>query len=431
MALFTHSKIFPIWLNLQNLSLCTRTMPDGGRDAHQDATQDKSMLELLAFKEKALHEDAPESLFHRQKQFGAFVPKPLYNIMPESLSSSNARAYTKLPTMVGKHVGKHADPQSLYAEVVLKNEALEHQLTSKQLELTMSLMREESYKEHVKNLQTTIKHLESKNYELATILQQSVVASNTDHEVSGDDSFHTQDKMHTKKRRSSEHETQEQGCKKYSRKRVALTRTPQDVYSAFLKLKPLLGVSSWKFLDDATVAEFWEGLSQEPVYADDHLGKYAACKSAKKLLNTFGYSVPTEFSKEAWQSHTWSWNCSRSMNNSMWLSHNTFFDKTTKNAINFLGPCFDAEQVKTAFTDDEIGFKDITVINVRQVVQDNFVLQSEVQPFERRKYSEVVALVQRLREFRTRCKIVDVKTVMLQDPEEKIKKGSIALFAAP
>lgn len=418
-------------MNLHNLSLCTGKMADGGQDAQQDALQDKSMLELLAFKEKALHQDAPERLFNRKpkyemKMFDAFVPKPLLTIMPESSSSSNARAYTKLPTIVGNH----ADSPSLHAELVQKNEALEHQLTSKQLELTVSLMREEGYKEHIRNLENTIRQLESKNYELVTMLQYSFVASNPDHEVSGEDSSHTQDKMHTKKRRSSEHETQEQGCKKYSRKRVALTRTPQDVYSAFLKLKPLLGVSSWKFLDDATVAEFWEGLSQEKVYADDHLGKYAACKSAKKLLNTFGYSVPGEFSKEAWQSHTWSWNCSRSMNNSMWLSHNTFFDKTTKNAINSLGPCFDAEQVTKAFTDDEIGFQDITVINVRQVVQDNFVLQSEVQPFERRKYSELVALVQRLREFRTRCKIVDVKTVMLQDPEEKIKKGSIALFAA-
>lgn len=208
-------------------------------------------------------------------------------------------------------------------------------------------------------------------------------------------------------------------------KLVKLDQT--QIYAIFLNLKPFLGVSQWTFKDAEAAANFWIELCKTSTYtgkSGEALDYSTVVNSATKLLRTYGYIYDHGYSKTPDLSLTWSWDCKRAVGNSLWLSHKTEFDEQTKNAISHIGKCFRAKQDEITLHDTDQGFVRYDIENAKPAV-DAYLYQhtGAHRPFEARKPDELCVISELLIAFRDAGRIVELKTAVLRDPEQKIKQN--------
>ena len=216
--------------------------------------------------------------------------------------------------------------------------------------------------------------------------------------------------------------------------KTVVSRSSMEIYDAFTRMQPALGVSEWAFIDEETATQFWEELIKKRVYAQTDTTQ--ALKSVRRLLNSLAYYEKKQEKQQAdkdelsWTRDTkWSWNCTRALINPYWLTR-LVLDRPSKKAANQIGECFDAAmlQVSVAAVDTQHWFPDLSLLNIDVHIQNSYLLHAEEIKFEARKRKELIELTKLLRFFCKEGKIVNLKSIILNDPGGRIKQGATLEF---
>jgi hypothetical protein len=215
--------------------------------------------------------------------------------------------------------------------------------------------------------------------------------------------------------------------------KTVVSRSSMEIYDAFTRMQPALGVSEWAFIDEGTATQFWEELIKKRVYAQTDTTQ--ALKSARRLLNSLAYydekqeKQQEEKEEFAWTRDTkWSWNCTRALINPYWLTR-MVLDRPSKKAAKQIGECFDAAMLQVSIAAEySQWFPELSLLNIDVHIQNSYLLHAEEVKFEERKRKELIELAKLLRSFCKEGKIVNLKSIILNDPGGRIKQGATRQF---
>ena len=220
-------------------------------------------------------------------------------------------------------------------------------------------------------------------------------------------------------------------------KRPAHSPSNMEVYEAFFKATPGLGVAAFSFQDEDTAASFWHNMATLPVFKSiPGLDKKMAYKALCKLMLAMGYRSAEN--KQMFERRIkWRWSAQNSIMSCYTVQTRRRLEDRCKPVIEEVQNCFDQLQrtsvssVSPAADETVVSFAHIDETNVKDCVSKFFVFAESNQVLiERRKMKELVFLACELEKYRKAGKIVNVQAfVPLQDPGNVVKQKLLATWA--